>query len=386
MEAPRAKDAVAYAAQRKFLDEAALAAKHPLEDITAAAAQIQADKAHFPQGNLLGELLGIADTFAVWLVRSEFMRIAEAIPASNVGHADYWYRHWKRSGGDPEALKRRFALAADEADRLLSLHGLGLSEPNRDPSTELAYRERALLVSPEKKQANRRVGGLTASAAASPSADVAPVPSTRAVELIVEHESGGYDYYLRILRERAHWPGGLSGVTIGFGFDLGYQSRGDLELAWGAELAAADLRRIGEVLGLKAKENDQASVRLLRDATARLADIAIPWDAAVRVFNAHTVPVEVQRTANALENAIMLPPDCFGALVSLVFNRGASFGKSGPRYQEMRAIAAHMRAREFARIPQELRSMKRLWDPVQLGGLHRRREDEARLFERGLGV
>jgi hypothetical protein len=45
---------------------------------------------------------------------------------------------------------------------------------------------------------------------------------------------------------------------------------------------------------------------------------------------------------NALSNTRKIGADCMGSLVSLTYNRGASYAKDGDRYREMRAIqAAH---------------------------------------------
>jgi hypothetical protein len=50
----------------------------------------------------------------------------------------------------------------------------------------------------------------------------------------------------------------------------------------------------------------------------------------------------------------------------------------------MRAIRQHMAERRFDRIPDEFRSMKRLWRGKGLDGLLGRRDREAALFETGL--
>jgi GH24 family phage-related lysozyme (muramidase) len=74
-------------------------------------------------------------------------------------------------------------------------------------------------------------------------------------------------------------------------------------------------------------------------------------------------------------------------LVSLAYNRGASFSAPGERFLEMRNIRQHMEAKAFALIPGEFRAMKRIWagDP-NLAGLLVRRDAEAALFERGLAM
>jgi hypothetical protein len=65
---------------------------------------------------------------------------------------------------------------------------------------------------------------------------------------------------------------------------------------------------------------------------------------------------------------------------------GASFDQPGARYREMRNVKALMTAERFSGIPAELRKMKRLWTSPSVRGVALRREQEARLFEQGLGA
>jgi GH24 family phage-related lysozyme (muramidase) len=113
--------------------------------------------------------------------------------------------------------------------------------------------------------------------------------------------------------------------------------------------------------------------------------VSVPFSAASAVFQQTSVPRTTAETANALPGSDALSPDCMGALVSLVYNRGPSFSADGDRYTEMRAIKTDVMQKRFADIPAQLRSMKRLWagDP-NAAGLVRRRELEALLFEQGL--
>ncbi len=85
---------------------------------------------------------------------------------------------------------------------------------------------------------------------------------------------------------------------------------------------------------------------------------------------------------NALANTDKLSGDSFGALVSLAFNRGASFHEPGVRYAEMRAVASLMTTHQFAEIPAQIRAMARLWPSTK--DLRDRRQHEAALFEEGL--
>jgi len=90
--------------------------------------------------------------------------------------------------------------------------------------------------------------------------------------------------------------------------------------------------------------------------------------------------------------AATAPPsdDLVGALVSLVYNRGPSWSVAEAKdkkghYTEMRNIRRLMVEQNFQQIPQEIRSMKRLWEGnADMKGLVVRRELEAKLFELGL--
>ena len=88
-------------------------------------------------------------------------------------------------------------------------------------------------------------------------------------------------------------------------------------------------------------------------------------------------------------NSDELTEDSFGALVSLVYNRGSAT-KSSPddpldRRREMREIKQLCLQRQFERIPDQIRKMRRLWENDEsVSGLIKRRELEARLFEAGL--
>ena len=123
----------------------------------------------------------------------------------------------------------------------------------------------------------------------------------------------------------------------------------------------------------------------------RVQSVVVPWDTAERQFLQRVEPRYVVEVERALKNTTELRPDSLGALVSLVYNRGPSFAirpdkDSSGRYTEIRNIGQLMERREFARIPAEIRAMKRLWvGKSDMRGLLIRRELEARLFEIGLG-
>jgi hypothetical protein len=68
-------------------------------------------------------------------------------------------------------------------------------------------------------------------------------------------------------------------------------------------------------------------------------------------------------------------------LISLVFNRGASF--DGDRRREMRRIRELLDAGMMDSVPEQLEAMTRLWDPAKEGGVIARRKREATLWRTG---
>ncbi|MPW16583.1 hypothetical protein GCT13_06445 [Paraburkholderia sp. CNPSo 3157] len=204
-----------------------------------------------------------------------------------------------------------------------------------------------------------------------------PAISDRAVELIVTFEVTSEAVYNRLYVHPV-WPQGQSGCTIGVGYDLGYVDAQRMTADWNAaQLAAADIALLARVCGLKGTAAQQA--------LANVRSVNVPFAAANTVFRQVTLQRTIAQTIAALPKADQLKPDCLGALVSLVYNRGASFAAAGDRYTEMRAIAADVANGNLADIPAQFRAMKRLWqNQPNMQGLVRRRELEALLFEQGL--
>ncbi|MEM9762013.1 MAG: trypsin-like peptidase domain-containing protein [Pseudomonadota bacterium] len=204
------------------------------------------------------------------------------------------------------------------------------------------------------------------------------VLSKRGFKELVGHEIGSVAYYQTVLNEAPTWPGGASGVTIGVGYDIGNHTAAEFATDWRHHLPASDYARLRTAVGVRGTA--------ARHKAASMSDIKIALQTASDVFTRTTLPKYVALTYRTLPRDALdaLHPHAVSALVSLVFNRGVSFGESGDRYREMRNIKAHMERGSFTAIPAELRSMKRLWDAATLGGLHRRRDDEASLFAAGL--
>lgn len=173
------------------------------------------------------------------------------------------------------------------------------------------------------------------------------------------------------------WPHGESGVTVGIGYDVGYVDKAWLRSDWQDYLSEEELTLLAPACGLTGTR--------ARDALSRFQALSIPWDKANAQFRKHVVPRYVAQTLKSLPKAAALSDDALGALVSLVYNRGASFRKNGDRYKEMRAIKKLIDTENPAGVPEQLRAMKRIWaGKPELRGLLTRRDLEAQLFEQGL--
>ena len=167
------------------------------------------------------------------------------------------------------------------------------------------------------------------------------------------------------------WPGGDSGITIGLGYDLGYESAGDFETDWQVLLGAGDFTTLSQVVGLKGTDA-QAKAPSLKTIKIKSAD-------AKQVFLERSVPKYQAQTQQAFPGVDALPADAQGALFSLVYNRGTSM--NGDSRKEMRAIRDAVPNGDLQEIANQLRAMKRLWVGKGLDGLLKRRDAEADLVE-----
>lgn len=205
--------------------------------------------------------------------------------------------------------------------------------------------------------------------------------SDRANRLIVVAEVSGEAHYTKKL-QGVIWPEGESGATIAMGYDLGYVKSDRFQKDWKSYISQSDLEKLNPACGLRGTK--------AKEFLPSLSGISIPWDVATKQFNKEVLPSYVWETENVLPNTRHLSEDSLGALVSLVYNRGASFNipesadKTG-RYEEMREIRRIMGKKKYDLIPEQIRKMTRLWNnDARFKGVVTRRNLEAELFELGL--
>jgi hypothetical protein len=200
--------------------------------------------------------------------------------------------------------------------------------------------------------------------------------SRAAVDLIVAHEVTSKAVYERKY-QRPEWPGGASGITVGIGYDLGYNTPDTILDDWKSYLTPDVIRAMQRFAGL----HGVAAKNLLSEARR---DILVPWDAAMAVFMKVSIPKFEAALLRAVPAAAQLPAGCFGVLTSITYNRGASYTAQGDRYREMRNIRALVTSGDWDRVEAEIRSMRRLWSNPPAPGLLRRRNEEADLWRNSL--
>lgn len=199
--------------------------------------------------------------------------------------------------------------------------------------------------------------------------------SREAVELIVAHEVTSKVVYEKKY-QRPEWPGVQSGITVGIGYDLGYNTKDDILHDWSPYIEPNIIREMQRYSGIRG----QAAQAVLKKARQ---SITITWDQAMAVFSNTSLPKFEAMVLKACPGSDALPAGCFGVLTSITYNRGAGgFTSTNGRYAEMYRIRAHIIAGRWDQVDDEIRSMKRLWPGVP--GLLRRRDEEAALWNKSL--
>ena len=198
--------------------------------------------------------------------------------------------------------------------------------------------------------------------------------SPKSVDLIINFEVGGRAYYEKAL-QKPTWAGGQSGITIGLGYDVGYNTEKQFFLDWGNKLTPNFLEPLRKVVGLKGEQAKQ----MLR---GELLQVRVPYIPAYEVFVKSSIPRYYALTKAIYPELDTLNADTQGALVSMVYNRGNKL--EGDSRVEMKAIVDLVAKQDYEGIAEEIEKSKRLWESKGLDGLVKRREAEADLVRDSL--
>jgi hypothetical protein len=194
--------------------------------------------------------------------------------------------------------------------------------------------------------------------------------SKKAIDLIIQFEVGGRNYYDKVL-QKPSWPGGASGITIGLGYDIGYETEKQFLSDWSANLNLNFVNALRPLCGLT---GEKAKLML----KGEVLNVRVPYNIAYDVFVNKDIPRYYSMTKKIYPQLETLNEDTQGALVSMVYNRGASL--AGDSRKEMKAIVDLVAKQDYHGIAEEIEKSKRLWEHKGLDGLVLRREAEADLI------
>jgi GH24 family phage-related lysozyme (muramidase) len=194
--------------------------------------------------------------------------------------------------------------------------------------------------------------------------------SRKSIELIIQFEVGGKEYYNRAL-QKVTWPGGESGATLGIGYDLGYNTEKQFLADWSPSLNLNFVNALRPLCGLKG-EKAKSMIK------GEVLNVRIPYNIAYDVFVKSSIPRFYKATLEIYPDMIHLNEDTQGALVSMVYNRGNSL--AGDSRVEMKAIVPLVAKQDYHGIAEEIEKSKRLWEQRGMDGLVLRREAEADLI------
>jgi hypothetical protein len=197
-------------------------------------------------------------------------------------------------------------------------------------------------------------------------------PSKNTLKLIYAYEVGGGENYYNKYLKNFTWPGAASGPTIGIGIDTAYYSKEELADIF-SYLPAKHRMLVESATGKKGKAGEEYT------KTLQAAKIEMPWNIAERIFMFTTWKKFANLAESTFPQLDDLCADAYGAIVSLVFNRGSSL--KGDSREEMRKIKELIPSKDYVGIADQIRKMKRLWAGKGLDGLVRRREAEAAAVE-----
>ncbi|MFW1812119.1 pesticin C-terminus-like muramidase [Acinetobacter ursingii] len=183
---------------------------------------------------------------------------------------------------------------------------------------------------------------------------------------------------------RPYHPGDdSSGVTIAIGYDLGQQSKSQIQQDLASFYTVEQIERLITAQGKKGAEA-QRFINKLSDITITKSN-ALQLATLLKTRYANQVLSIYPETLN-------LHPHCQGVLLSLVFNRGPGLAdpkppKKGLTRIHMRKIRDALKNNKPEEIPEILRDMSKLWNktgPKGNSGVGIRRREEAKIFEKGL--
>ena len=197
------------------------------------------------------------------------------------------------------------------------------------------------------------------------------VASKKGIDLLVYSEVSSEAYYEKFLQHPC-LPGGQSGVTIGIGYDISECSKNTFINDWHDFLSIEDLNSLITCVGLKGNAAKNAI------SNQKVKKIKVSLDSAKKVFYKNSLIKYTKETHNLYPGLEKLHPDAIGALISMIYNRGASIHGNGR--EEMASIVHLVAVEDYNGIAAMISHSKRIWQGKKgLEGILKRRDAEASL-------
>lgn len=174
-------------------------------------------------------------------------------------------------------------------------------------------------------------------------------------DLIINQEVSSREHYYATLTQPI-WPGGMSGITIGLGYDVGTVSVLQLQKDWASILQPSEIIRLSKYCG---KMGAVCKSYLPIPVT-------VTWDQAKKVFFKTSLVNHARMAANVYPGLENLHPYEQTAIVGIVYCRGNSIAPTDRR-KEMRALVAAIQADDDTLMASLVISMERLWGNDQRG-------------------
>jgi hypothetical protein len=131
---------------------------------------------------------------------------------------------------------------------------------------------------------------------------------------------GAVEFLIKVedVPKHAYWPTGMSGVTLGVGWDMGYHSLDELRQTW-ASLGTDVLARLAVAVGKKG--------RAAQALVPQLESIVVPQSLSIQVLACSLDNFYYPFVIHLFPGLERLPPEVQIVFISIVFNRGPNMGR-----------------------------------------------------------
>ena len=196
------------------------------------------------------------------------------------------------------------------------------------------------------------------------------IASKKSIDLLIFSEISSETYYNKFLIHPVV-PAGDSGITIGAGYDCGQMTKDLIISDWHEYLSIENLKLLITTAGLKGEK--------AKAILPSVKKISVSFEDGCKVFYKRSLPKYAKMTFNLYPGLDKLAPDAIGALISMIYNRGAA--TTGTNREEIKSIIHLVPPKDYAGIAALVLHSKRIWENKKgMEGILTRRTTEANLI------